>query len=309
MTYFVARLCFSGNRCICCLLYHCFSASIMGSRSCRGKEWDNSRIPAKTFLSPELSNMMLMRPAWLRNQRLSSPRSMDINTSNPFNPGPSLLPPPRFECWRETPLLPAREQDLLGKLKEGMDPGFRLFITALPNNEFPLGLLQMCTKVRAGTIRGASFVVGPLSPLETLCRSPRHASPPARSRVPGCLLSAPMQLVSAAVPGAAPPFVQSFYFRMSGGIGFLDHERLSSNPTSRCHPFVRQSPDQVTNEPPAGLKAGILRSYTVIVDQERLERVETAQWRQLLYALCFLHSVVRDWPVGNTRLENLSPRT
>lgn len=49
---------------------------------------------------------------------------------------------------------------------------------------------------------------------------------------------------------------------------------------------------QVTNEPPAGLKAGILRSYTVIVDQERLERVETAQWRQLLYTLCFLHSVV-----------------
>lgn len=51
---------------------------------------------------------------------------------------------------------------------------------------------------------------------------------------------------------------------------------------------------QVTNEPPAGLKAGILRSYTVIVDQERLERVETAQWRQLLFALCFLHSVVRS---------------
>ncbi|CAN0300093.1 unnamed protein product, partial [Scytosiphon promiscuus] len=77
-----------------------------------------------------------------------------------------------------------------------MDPAFRLFITALPNNEFPLGLLQMCTKV--------------------------------------------------------------------------------------------------TNEPPAGLKAGILRSYTVIVDQERLERVETAQWRQLLFALCFLHSVVQE---------------
>lgn len=39
-------------------------------------------------------------------------------------------------------------QDLFTKLKEGMDPAFRLFITALPNDEFPLGLLQMCTKVR-----------------------------------------------------------------------------------------------------------------------------------------------------------------
>lgn len=45
-----------------------------------------------------------------------------------------------------------REQDLLGKLKEGMDPAFRLFITALPNDEFPLGLLQMCTKVCARSI-------------------------------------------------------------------------------------------------------------------------------------------------------------
>lgn len=44
-------------------------------------------------------------------------------------------------------LLLAGAQDLFGKLKEGMDPGFRLFITALPNDEFPLGLLQMCTKV------------------------------------------------------------------------------------------------------------------------------------------------------------------
>ena len=42
-------------------------------------------------------------------------------------------------------------QDLFGKLKEGMDPGFRLFITALPNDEFPLGLLQMCTKVCVGS--------------------------------------------------------------------------------------------------------------------------------------------------------------
>ena len=61
---------------------------------------------------------------------------------------------------------------------------------------------------------------------------------------------------------------------------------------------------QVTNEPPAGLKAGILRSYTVIVDQERLERVETAQWRQLLFALCFLHSVVSRASVVTVPLQN-----
>lgn len=78
----------------------------------------------------------------------------------------------------------------------------------------------------------------------------------------------------------------------------VSHGQLHMRPRclhKRCYstgvlPFFET---QVTNEPPAGLKAGILRSYTVIVDQERLERVETAQWRQLLFALCFLHSVVR----------------
>merc|ERR1711968_182579 len=87
-------------------------------------------------------------------------------------------------------------EDFLGKLSEGIDPGFRLFITALPEKTFPLGLLQMSTKV--------------------------------------------------------------------------------------------------TNEPPAGLKAGVLKRYTVLVDQERLERVDTVQWRQLLFALCFMHSVVQE---------------
>jgi len=87
-------------------------------------------------------------------------------------------------------------EDVLLNLQNGMDDGFRLFITALPSDGFPLGLLQMSTKV--------------------------------------------------------------------------------------------------TNEPPAGLQAGLLRSYTVIVDQDRLERVETKQWRQLLFNLCFLHSIVQE---------------
>jgi dynein heavy chain len=87
-------------------------------------------------------------------------------------------------------------EDRLATLYEEVDPQFRLFITALPEKTFPLGLLQMSTKV--------------------------------------------------------------------------------------------------TNEPPAGLKAGVLKSYTVLVDQDRLERVDTVQWRQLLFALCFMHSTVQE---------------
>ena len=43
--------------------------------------------------------------------------------------------------------LMATMEEFLEKLREGMDPGFRLFITALPERTFPLGLLQMSTKV------------------------------------------------------------------------------------------------------------------------------------------------------------------
>lgn len=94
--------------------------------------------------------------------------------------------------------LMATMEEYLEKLKEGQDPNFRLFITAAPDPAFPLGLLQMSTKV--------------------------------------------------------------------------------------------------TNDPPAGLKAGILKSYTVIVDQDRLERVDQGvnEWRKLLFAMCFLHSVVQE---------------
>ena len=45
---------------------------------------------------------------------------------------------------------------------------------------------------------------------------------------------------------------------------------------------------KVTNEPPAGLRAGMLHNYSAFVDQEKLERVDTPQWRTLLFGLCFL---------------------
>ncbi|KAJ8574943.1 hypothetical protein ON010_g4268 [Phytophthora cinnamomi] len=49
---------------------------------------------------------------------------------------------------------------------------------------------------------------------------------------------------------------------------------------------------KVTNEPPAGLRAGLLRSFTVLVDQDKLDRLESPSWRTLLFAVCFLHAVV-----------------
>lgn len=51
---------------------------------------------------------------------------------------------------------------------------------------------------------------------------------------------------------------------------------------------------KVTNEPPAGMKAGLYRSYTSAVDAERLNRVEMKEWQQMVFALCFLHSSVQE---------------
>jgi dynein heavy chain len=48
---------------------------------------------------------------------------------------------------------------------------------------------------------------------------------------------------------------------------------------------------KVTNEPPVGIKAGIIRSYSWL-SQDVLESFHRPEWKPLLFTLCFLHSVV-----------------
>lgn len=98
------------------------------------------------------------------------------------------------------------------------------------------------------------------------------------------------------------------------GLGFIntieDMLIKLKAPESGCHPdfrlFISTEPHKdfsigllhmstkVTNEPPKGIRAGLQRSYTVIVDQDRMDRIETPTWRILLFALCFTHSVVQE---------------
>merc|ERR1711935_821806 len=49
---------------------------------------------------------------------------------------------------------------------------------------------------------------------------------------------------------------------------------------------------KVTNEPPKGVRAGLLRTFNTIVNAEFLEKIDHPNWRTLLYGVCFLHSVV-----------------
>ncbi|RYY32377.1 hypothetical protein EON62_05430, partial [archaeon] len=69
---------------------------------------------------------------------------------------------------------------------------------------------------------------------------------------------------------------------------------ISAQPHPRFPLGLLQMALKCTNEPPAGMQAGVLRSFNTVVDQDRLERIDSAQWRQLVYVLCFLHSVVQE---------------
>lgn len=51
---------------------------------------------------------------------------------------------------------------------------------------------------------------------------------------------------------------------------------------------------KVTLEPPAGLKAGLSRTYTTMVSQELLDKIDHDKWRTLVFVQSFLHSIVQE---------------
>jgi len=52
---------------------------------------------------------------------------------------------------------------------------------------------------------------------------------------------------------------------------------------------------KVTTEPPKGLQAGLARTFSTMVNQDFLEKVEPLdKWRSIVFAVCFLHSVVQE---------------
>eukprot|EP00964_Phaeocystis_antarctica_P077511 scaffold48133_cov69-Phaeocystis_antarctica.AAC.1 len=50
---------------------------------------------------------------------------------------------------------------------------------------------------------------------------------------------------------------------------------------------------KVTNEAPAGVRAGLKSSYAW-VNQDMLDAVTQPQWKSMLYALCFMHTIVQE---------------
>eukprot|EP00741_Cyanophora_paradoxa_P017811 tig00021017_g17202.t1 len=68
---------------------------------------------------------------------------------------------------------------------------------------------------------------------------------------------------------------------------------ITSEPHPRFPIGLLQMSIKITNEAPAGIRAGLKRSY-LWVNQDMLDTVSRPEWRQMLYTTCFLHSVVQE---------------
>lgn len=70
---------------------------------------------------------------------------------------------------------------------------------------------------------------------------------------------------------------------------------LTCDPHNEFPLGLLQMAVKVVTEPPKGLKAGLYRTFTTMINQDFLEKVEPPdKWRNILYGICFLHSIVQE---------------
>jgi dynein heavy chain, axonemal len=74
------------------------------------------------------------------------------------------------------------------------------------------------------------------------------------------------------------------------------HEQFRLWITCEPHPrfplSLLQRCIKVTNEPPKGLKAGLYKTFTTLINQDFMEKIDHPSWRSLIFTTCFLHSIV-----------------
>ncbi|OEH76364.1 dynein gamma flagellar outer [Cyclospora cayetanensis] len=69
---------------------------------------------------------------------------------------------------------------------------------------------------------------------------------------------------------------------------------ITCEPHNRFPIGLLQMSIKVTNESPVGLKAGLARSFTTVITQETLDKVNHEKWRTIVFAIAMLHSVVQE---------------
>lgn len=69
---------------------------------------------------------------------------------------------------------------------------------------------------------------------------------------------------------------------------------LTSMPSPAFPVSILQNGVKMTLEPPAGLKANMLRQYNRFTEQYLAASSKPLEWRRLLFGLCLFHAVVQD---------------
>ncbi|CAJ1398655.1 unnamed protein product [Effrenium voratum] len=96
--------------------------------------------------------------------------------------------------------------------------------------------------------------------------------------------------------------MQSWMPTLEAIVEQLDPENMSNNfrlwltsmPAKSFPVQVLQNGVKMTNEPPSGLRANLLRSYTTVTDRLFEESEKPGVFKTLLFGFCFFHAVVQD---------------
>lgn len=70
---------------------------------------------------------------------------------------------------------------------------------------------------------------------------------------------------------------------------FLTTEPTNKFPLGMLHYAIK-----VTNDPPKGLKDGMLRTLNQVVNQDRLEKLDGDKWKSVVFTMCFMHNVLLE---------------
>ena len=74
---------------------------------------------------------------------------------------------------------------------------------------------------------------------------------------------------------------------------------LTSAPATYFPVSVLQNGVKMTNEPPAGVRANVSRSFSNLVKEEVWEGcTKPRPWKKLLVGLCFFHANIQVSPLG-----------
>ena len=68
---------------------------------------------------------------------------------------------------------------------------------------------------------------------------------------------------------------------------------ITADPHPKFPIGLLQMSIKITNEAPAGVRAGLKGSYSW-VSQDMLDAVSQPQWKSMLFALCFMHTIVQE---------------